>query len=106
MTELRQRLGLDLTDPFLGQVEFLSHLLERPGPIVGQAESKLEYPTLPWSKRSQNGVEVLLEQGGDRGVDRRLGGQVLDELFESCVVASIDRGLERHRRHAQLLDIA
>ena len=70
VAQLSQRLGLNLTDPLSGDVEFLAHLFQRAGPAILQAEAQLEHPLLTGRQRTQHRNELLLEQrvgGGLRG---------------------------------------
>src|SRR5262245_59033706 len=97
MAELAQRLRLDLADPLPGHVELLADLLERPGAPVLEAEPELEHAPLAARERVQHRLHLLLEQLVRRGLGRREGPTVLDEVAEVGVLLLADRRLERDR---------
>src|SRR3954471_12866916 len=106
MTQLRQRLRLDLPDPLSGDPELLADLLERARVAVDEAEAQLDDLLLPVRERVQDRVELVLEQEERRGADRHDGVAVLDEVAEVGVLLLADRRLQRHRLLRQLLDLA
>ena len=53
MTELAERLCLDLTDTLTGDVKFFADFLERSGAAVIEAEAELENVLLSYSCRSR-----------------------------------------------------
>ena len=68
--ELREGLRLDLPDPLSSEVELAADLLQRPGVAVQQPEPELDDLLLSLRKRVKDRLELLLEEGGRRGVDR------------------------------------
>ena len=62
MTELAERLGLDLTDPLAGDVELLADLLEGSGAAVLEAESELQNASLTTGQRIEDRLDLLLEE--------------------------------------------
>src|SRR5215212_5795714 len=62
VAELAERLGLDLADPFAGDVELLADFLEGPRAPVLEAEAQLEHPSLAACQRVQNALHLLLQE--------------------------------------------
>src|SRR5436190_14816920 len=106
VTQLRQRLRLDLPDPLAGNPELLADLLQRPRVPVDQAEPQLDDLLLPVGQRVQDRVELLLQEDEGGGIDRYDGVAVLDEVAEVGVLLLTDRRLERDRLLRQLEDLA
>src|SRR5262245_1040301 len=101
--ELLQRVVLDLTDPLAGHAERLSDLLERARLRAVEPVAQLDDAAFPIGERGQRELDVLAAKRERRGVERRLGGLVRDEVAERRVLFLADRLLERDRelRHAQ-----
>src|SRR3954466_15949063 len=86
VAQLAQRLRLDLADPLAGDVELLAHLLEGPGTPVLETEAELEPAPLAARQRVEDRLDLLLEQLVRRGLGRRQGATVLDEVAEVGVL--------------------
>src|SRR5438270_8081567 len=106
MTQLAQRLGLDLPDALSRDTEALAHLFERPLVSVDEAEAKLQHPALARGQR----VEDVLHLGAQHGARGRLGWRggflVLDEVTEMGVLLLADGRLQRDRILGNLRDLA
>src|SRR5262249_38236264 len=101
--ELLERVVLDLADAFAGDAEGLADLLERARLRAVQPESQLDDAPLALRQRRQRLLDVGATQRQRRGVERRLGLLVLDEVAKLGVLLLADRLLQRDRmlRHAQ-----
>src|SRR6476469_11230863 len=106
VAQLAQRLGLDLADPLASDVELLADLLEGPGTPVLEAEAELEHAPLAAGQRVEHRLHLLLEQLVRRGLGRRQGATVLDEVAEVGVLLLADRGLQRDGLLRDLDDLA
>ena len=62
MTEFSERLSLDLTDAFPGDVEFTSDFLQGTGPAVFKAETEFQDLFFAGCKRRQYLLELLLQK--------------------------------------------
>src|SRR5262245_57446492 len=80
--ELLQRVVLDLADSLPRHTEGLSDLLERARLRAVEPVAQLDDPALPVGKRRQRELDVLAAQRQRRGVERRLGRLVGDEVAE------------------------
>src|SRR6266542_4271469 len=105
MPELSQRLRLDLSDPFAGDVERAPDLLERVLRSVPDAEPHLQDLLLARGERLQNPARLVLQVGDENRVDRREHLAVLDEVAQMRILLLPDRGLERDRLLGDLHDL-
>src|SRR5438270_11332231 len=105
MTQLRQRLRLDLPDPLSGDAELLADFFQRSGMSIGEAEAQLDDALLPVRKGVQDRVELLLQQDERSGVDGHDRVAVLDEVAEVGVLLLTDRRLKRDRLLGELLNL-
>src|SRR4051812_13961241 len=62
VAQLRQRLGLDLTNPLARHAEFPADLFEGSRVTVGQAEAQLDDALLPIRKGAQDVLQLVLEE--------------------------------------------
>src|SRR5215213_1870156 len=106
VAELAERLGLDLADPFAGDVELLADFLEGPRAPVLEAEAQLEHPSLAACQRVQNALHLLLQELVRSGLRGSEGSTVLDEVAEVGVLLLADRRLEGNRLLRDLDDLA
>src|SRR5271170_3145439 len=97
MTQLAQRLGLDLTNSFAGDLEALADFFERMFGAVFEAEAHLDDALLARSQSAQNLRSVLLQVDADHGVGRRYGLAVFDEVAQVRILFLSDRRFERDR---------
>src|SRR5437867_11187230 len=86
MTELPQRLRLDLPDPLPGHVERPADLFQRVFRPVAHAEPHLQDLLLAGGERLQNAARLILEVRDEDGVDRREDLPVLDEVAQMRVL--------------------
>ena len=105
MAQLAHRLGLDLADPLAGHAVDLADLVERLGLAVGEAEAHRDHAGLALGERVEHRVQLLLQQREAHrvGRDDRLG--VLDQVTELAVAVLAERGVQRDRLAAVLLDL-
>src|SRR5581483_2450358 len=106
MTELAQRLRLDLADALARDREVLTDLLERMLAAVRQSEAQPQDLLLARRERVQHLVGLLTEAEADDRVDRRHHLLVLDEIAEVAVFLLADRRLQRDRLLGDLQDLA
>src|SRR5437867_4484109 len=97
MTQLAQRLRLDLSNALAGHVELATHFFERARPSVFETEAELKHAALATGQTFQNALHLLLEQLVRRRVGRRERLVVGDEVTEVTVLFFADRRLERDR---------
>src|SRR4029079_4733619 len=97
MTQLAQRLGLDLADPLASDVELLADLFEGPGTPVLEAEPELQHASLATGQRVEHRLDLLLQELVRRGLGRRKCPAILDEVTEVRILFLADRRLERDR---------
>src|SRR6266545_1003675 len=95
VTELAQRLGLDLPDALAGDGEVLADLLERVLAAVGQAEAQAQHLLLARRQRVEDLVGLLAQRQADDRLHRRHDLLVLDEIAEVAVFLLADRRLQR-----------
>src|SRR6266480_3493360 len=105
MTELRQRLRLDLPDALASNAERASHVLERARTTVDQPEPQLDHLLLALRQRVQDRLELFLQQDETGRVGRHDGIRVFDEVAEVRILLLADRRMQRHRLLRQLLDL-
>src|SRR6266545_4469375 len=106
VTELAQRLGLDLPDALAGDGEVLADLLERVLAAVGQAEAQAQHLLLARRQRVEDLVGLLAQRQADDRLHRRHDLLVLDEIAEVAVFLLADRRLQRDRLLRDLEDLA
>src|SRR5580704_9945470 len=80
MTQLAQRLGLDLPDAFASDLEALADLFECVLGAVLKTEAHLDDPLFARRQRAKNLRGVLLQVHANDGVGRRDGLAVFDEV--------------------------
>ena len=98
-----QRVVLDLADPLARDAERAADLLERARRLAEEPEAQLDHLALALGERAESRLDVLAPERERRGVERRLGLVVGDEVAERGVLLLADRLLERdgQLRHAQ-----
>src|SRR5262245_16850493 len=105
VTQLAERLGLELPDALAGHLEVLTHLLERVVRLLADAEPHPEHLLLARGERGQHLPGLL----GQVHVDHRVRGRdqalVLDEVAEVGILLLADRGLEADRLLGDLQDL-
>src|SRR5439155_1737516 len=94
---------LGLTAPLARHAERATDLLERARLRSREPEAELDHLPLAVGQRVERPLDVLAAELHRRGVERRLGLLVLDEVAELRLLLLADRLLERHRqlRHPQ-----
>ena len=97
MTQLPERLRLDLTDSLTGDVKFLSDLLEGSGSSVIETEAEPENLLFPLGQRSKHLFQLLLQHREGSRVRGHRNIIVLNEVSQVAVLFLADRGLERYR---------
>src|SRR4051812_35258157 len=80
--ELLERVVLDLADALARDPERAADLLERARLLAGQPEAHLDDLALALRQRIQCFAHVLPAHGLERGLERRLGRVVLDEVAQ------------------------
>src|SRR5262245_57139647 len=106
MTQLAQRLRLDLAYAFAGDREVLAHFFERMFAAVAHAEAHLDDLLFAWRQRLQHRLDLFLQVEIDDRFRRRHRGAVLDEVAEVRIFLFADRRLERNRLLRDLEDLA
>src|SRR5205809_5639117 len=106
VTQLAQRLRLDLADPLARDVELAAHLFERACPSVLETEAQLKHPALATGQSFEDALHLLLEELVRRRVRWRERLVVGDEVTEVAVLLFADRRLERDRLLRDLHDLA
>src|SRR5262245_4367565 len=97
MTELAQRLRLDLAYPLAGHGEILPDLFERVLAAVRESKAQAEHLFFPRRQRVEDLVGLLAQGESDDRLDRRDDLLVLDEIAQMTVLFLADRRLERDR---------
>src|SRR5262245_1406586 len=97
MTELAQRLGLDLPDALAGDGEALADFFERVLAAVADAEPHLDHLLLARRERLQYRLGLLLEVQVDHRFGRRDDLAILDEVAKMRIFLLADRCFERDR---------
>src|SRR5687768_17992661 len=106
VTQLPQRLRLDLTDALARDIELAADLFERPRAAVLQTEAQLQHATLATGEALEHALDLLLQQLVRRRVRWRECLVVGDEVAEVAVLFLADRRLERDRLLGDLHDLA
>src|SRR5262249_52646728 len=106
MTELAQRLRLDLTYPLAGHGKILTDFFERVLAAVRESEAQTEHLLFSRRQRVEDFVGLLAQGEPDDRLDRRDDLLVLDEIAEMTVLFLADRGLERDRLLGDLQNLA
>src|SRR5580765_6995001 len=104
--ELLERVVLDLADALARHAEGPADLLERARLRAREPEAELDYLAVAVRQRGQSVLDVLAAQLDLRGVERRLGLLVLDEVAELGLFLLADRLLERDRVLGHAQDVA
>src|SRR5262249_41556870 len=94
MLQLAYGLGLDLADPLARHLEDAAHLLQRVGVAVAETVTQLDDLPLAVGQRLQHLLDLVLEHLLRRGLHRRFGRVVLDEVAEIAVLAFADRPIQ------------
>ena len=92
MTQLAQRLGLDLTNALAGDTESLAHLLQRQLASVDEAEAELQHATFARGQGVEDVLDLERSMVNDAASDRRRRFLVLDEVAELGILLLADRG--------------
>src|SRR4029453_9401409 len=82
VTQLPERLRLDLPDPLARHVEGPADLLERVLGAVAHAEAHLQHLLLARRERLQDPPRLVLQVRNENRVDRREDLPVLDEIAQ------------------------
>src|SRR5262245_4754401 len=106
MSELAERLGLDLADTFPCHGKILSDFFKGVLTTVGQAEAQPQHLLLARRERVQHLVGLLAQGETDDRLDRRDDLLVLDEITQMTVLFLSDRRLQRDRLLRDLQDLA
>src|SRR5581483_1215202 len=92
--ELLERVVLDLPDALTRDAERAADLLERPRRAAAEPEAQLDHLALALGQRAERVLDVLAPERELRGVERRLGRLVLDEVAERGLLFVADRLLQ------------
>src|SRR5690606_12138760 len=106
VTQLAQRLRLDLADALAGDLEVLTDLLEGVVGLLADAEAHAEHLLLARRERGEDLARLIGQVHRDHALARRDDALVLDEVAEVRVFLLADRGLERDRLLGDLQDLA
>src|SRR5207237_7084016 len=106
VTQLAERLRLDLPDALAGHVKLAPDLFERPGAPVLETEPQLQHAALAAGESFEDRLDLLLEELVRRGIARRERLVVGDEVPEVAVLFLADRRLERDWLLRDLDDLA
>src|SRR5664280_1665544 len=106
MTQLAQRLGLNLADAFARDCERLAHFLERVLGAVLQAEAHFDHLLLAGRERAQHLRRLLLKVDVDHRFRRRNHGAIFDEVAQMRIFFFADGRLQRNRLLSDLEHLA
>src|SRR3989449_2286162 len=106
VTQLAQRLGLDLADAFARHAELTADFLQRAGAAVIQPKAQLQHLALTWGERLQDVFQLLLEHGKRCRLGRGQGVLILDEIAQMTVFLFTDGRLQGDRLLGNLDDFA
>src|SRR3979409_721195 len=106
MLQLANRFGFDLANTLARHLENAPTFLEGVGVAVAEAVAQLDNLALAVGQRLQDLVDLVLEHLLRRGLNRRFGAVVFDEVAEVTVLAFADRTVEADRVPADLQDAA
>src|SRR5262245_51996055 len=106
MTELAQRLRLDLAYPLAGHGERLPDLCALGLAAVRESKAQAEHLFFPRRQRVEDLVGLLAQGESDDRLDRRDDLLVLDEIAQMTVLFLADRRLERDRLLGDLQDLS
>src|SRR5581483_8989369 len=94
MSELRQRLRLDLPDPFARHPELLADFFQGVELAVIEAKPEPDHAPLPLGELLQGLLDRFREQRPGGGIGGSDGARVLDEVTQEAVVLVAHRCLE------------
>ena len=97
MTQLSQRLSLDLTNTLTCNVKFLADLFQRAASSVVKTEAQLYHMLLTRCKRVKLAVKHLAQNGLRRGVCRSGSFIVGYEIAQMSILLLADRRFKRYR---------
>src|SRR3989475_520219 len=106
MTQLAQRLGLDLPDALPRDREVLPDLFQRVVGVLADPEALAQHALLARREGLQRVVDLALQIVADGCVQRRDGLLVLDEVPQMAVFLLADGRLQRDRLLGDLEDLA
>ena len=93
MTQLAQRLGLDLADAFARNVELLADFFQRVIGVHFDAETHAQHLGFARRQRIQHVAGDIAQAAVDRGIAGRHRRLVLDEIAEVRIIVVADRRL-------------
>src|SRR5215510_11741794 len=106
MTQLAQRLRLDLPDAFARDREALAHFFERVLAAVADAKAHLDHFFLARRQRLQHRFGLFLQVQIDHRFGRRDDLAILDEVAKMRIFLLANRRLERDRLLRDLQHLA
>src|SRR6185437_1790029 len=95
VTQLAQRLRLDLTDAFTSHVELLADFLERVVGVHVDAETHAQHLRLARREAAEHVAHGFVQARARCRVDRRLDARVLDEIAETRILVVADGSFHR-----------
>src|SRR6185295_14520816 len=104
--ELLERVVLDLADALARHAEGSADLLERARLRAREPKAELDHLAVALRQRGERVLDVLTTELDLRGVERRLGLLVLDEVAQLGLLFLADRLLERDRVLGHAQDVA
>src|SRR5438445_11279119 len=106
LLQLLERAILDLADALARDVEGAADLLERERAPAGDAVAQFDHLALAAGQGGEHARDVLAPQRFRGALERRLRGDVLDELRERRAVVLAHRFLQRHGLLSDAQDVA
>ena len=94
MTQLAQRLRLDLPNTLTRDVEFRTHLFERALPPILKTEAQSQHALFAGAERLKRCDDLLTQKLAVRRLIRLLRRLVLDEVAEMAIFFFSDRCLQ------------